>query len=210
MNFLMTFATHDQCFPSSCCHLFDPGRFFPSSWLFQISELTDMVDLYLLFRTAEFTGIRKNSLKEFAAVGHDELRKAINQNGFLLPLEGDAPKAGHKRFLVLATVNHHLQALSWSMLRLNGGFVLPCHLCDGRPVFACECFEQRCLRYPMQLVKPANIMSQEVVLYYPSVLRLILAQNAVVTLPYHLGPLCWFTSLHVKCTFLFNDFLWHS
>ena len=169
-----------------------------------------MMDLYFLFRATEFTPIGKDPLKEFAAVGHGELRMAINKNGFLLPFEGDAPKTGYERFLVLATVNNHLQALSWSMLRLHGGFVLPRHLGDGRPVFACEGFEQRCLRYPMQLVKPANILSQEVVLYYPSVLRLILAQNAVVTLPCHLGPLCWFTSLHVKCTFLFNDFLWHA
>src|SRR5256885_9931935 len=72
------------------------------------------------------------------------------------------------------TVNNHLQALSWSMLRLHGGFVLPRHLGDGRPVFACEGFEQRCLRYPVQRVEPAHILSQEIVLHYPWVLRLIL------------------------------------
>ncbi len=174
MNCLMTFPTHDQCFASSCCHLFDPCWFCSSSWLFQISELTDMMDLYFLFRATEFTPIGKYPLKEFAAVGHGELRMAINKNGFLLPFEGDAPKTGYERFLVLATVNNHLQALSWSMLRLNGGFVLPRHLGDGRPVFACEGFEQRCLRYPVQRVEPAHILSQEIVLHYPSVLRLIL------------------------------------
>ena len=115
MNGLLTFPTHDQCFASSCCHLFDPDRFFSSSWLFQISEFANMMDLYLLFRSAKFTFIGKDSLKEFAAVGHDELREAINKDGFLLALEGDATKAGHKRFLVLATLNNHLQALSWSL-----------------------------------------------------------------------------------------------
>src|SRR5712692_8834701 len=210
MDFLMAFPTHNQRFASSCCHLFDPCWFFSSSWLFQISELTDMVDLYFLFRATEFTRISKHSLEEFAAVGHGELRMAIHKNGFLLPLEGDAPKAGHQRFLVLATVNNHLQALSWPMLRLNGGFVLPCHLGDGRPVFACQGFEQRCLRYPVLRFEPSYFLSQEILLHYSSVLRLILAENAVIPLPYHLGPLCRFSTSHVQCTFLFNDFLWHS
>ena len=149
-------------------------------------------------------------LEQLAPVGHDELRKAINENGFVFPLEGNTPEVGHQRFLVVAALHNDLQALSRPMLRLNGGFVLPRHLCDGQPVFACQRFEQRCLRYPVQLVKPANVVGKEVVLHYPSVLRLILADNAVMTLPYHLGPLCWFTSPHVACTFLFNDFLWHS
>src|SRR5712692_11206645 len=204
MDFLMAFPTHNQRFASSCCHLFDPCWFFSSSWLFQISELTDMVNLYFLFRATEFTRISKHSLEEFPAVGHGELRMAIHKSGFLLPLEGDAPKAGHQRFLVLATVNNHLQALSWPMLRLNGRLVFPRHLGDGRPVFSRQCFEQRCLRYPMQLVEPAHIVSEQVVLHYPSVLRLILAHNAVITIPYHLGPLCWFASSHVEGTFSFN------
>ena len=94
MNGLMTFPTHDQCFASSCCHLFDPCWFCSSSWLFQISELTDMMDLYFLFRATEFTPIGKDPLKEFAAVGHGELRMAINKNGFLLPFEGGCPQNG--------------------------------------------------------------------------------------------------------------------
>ena len=42
MNCLMTFPTHDQYFASSCCHVFDPCWFCTSSWLFQISKLTDI------------------------------------------------------------------------------------------------------------------------------------------------------------------------
>src|SRR6266568_578722 len=62
MDFLMAFPTHNQRFASSCCHLFDPCWFFSSSWLFQISELTDMVDLYFLFRATEFTRTSKHFL----------------------------------------------------------------------------------------------------------------------------------------------------
>ena len=169
-----------------------------------------MMNLYLLSRAAEFTSVRQHPLEQLAPVGHDELRMAINKDSLMLSLERNPPKVSHQRFLVLTTLHDHLQALSWPMFRLNGGFVLPCHLCDGRAVFACQCFEQRCLRYPVQRVEPANIVSQEVVLDYPSVLRLILAENAVITLPYHVGPLGWLAPSHIECTFLFNDFLRHS
>src|SRR6266487_1906319 len=101
MYLLMAPTTHDQRFTSSCCHLFDPNRFFSSSWLFQISQLTDMMDLYSHFRSAEFTCIRKHSLEEFAPVGHDELRMAIHKNSILLPFEGKTPKMGHERSLVI-------------------------------------------------------------------------------------------------------------
>ena len=49
MDLLVACTTHDQGLASSGCHLFDPDRFLFPSWLFQISEFTDMVNLYLLF-----------------------------------------------------------------------------------------------------------------------------------------------------------------
>ncbi len=64
MDLLMALPTHDQGFASSGSHLFDPDRFLSPAWLLQISEFTDMVNLYLLFRAAEFTGIRKDSSNE--------------------------------------------------------------------------------------------------------------------------------------------------
>src|SRR5437870_2790566 len=108
MDLLLTFATDDQRFSSSCCHLFDPDRFFPSPWLFQICQLADMMNLYFLFRSAELTGIRKHALEQFAPVGHDELRKAINKDSIALPFEDNSPKLRHKRFLVLAALNNNL------------------------------------------------------------------------------------------------------
>ena len=97
-----------------------------------------MMDLYFLFRSAEFTFVRKDSLKQFAPVGHDELRMAIHKNGVLFPFEGKAPKLGHQRFLVVAWDNH-LQAFSWPMGRFDGDFVLFRHFRDRGPVFACQC-----------------------------------------------------------------------
>src|SRR5438105_11343287 len=99
------------------------------------------MDLYLLFRAAEFTGVRKDSLKEFAPVGHDELRKAIYKDRFWFSLERKPPKASHKRFLVLATVDHHLQAFLGSLCRFNGGFMPFCHLGDSRSMFSCQCLQ---------------------------------------------------------------------
>jgi hypothetical protein len=124
MDLLMAFAADNQRFSSSCCHLFNPDRLFSSPWLFQICQFADMMNLYFLFRSAEFTGIGKHTLKQFAPVGHDELRKAINKDRIALPFEDNSPKLRHKRFLAFAALDDNLQAFSWSMSRLDGGFVL--------------------------------------------------------------------------------------
>src|SRR5215470_6711580 len=137
MDFLVALPTDHQRFASSCCHLFDPYWFFSSSWLFQISELANMMDLDFLFRAAQFTCVRKDSLKQFAPVGHDELRKAVHQDRFGFSLERNTPKAGHKRFLVLATLDNDLQAFLRSICRFHGSFVLFGHLGDGGSMFAC-------------------------------------------------------------------------
>ena len=140
------------------------------------------MDLYFLFRVAEFTGVRKDSLNEFAAVGHNELREAINKDGFWFSLERDTPETGHQWFLVLATLDNHLQAFLRSICRCNGSFVSLCHLGDGGSMFACQCFQERCFCYPIQLAKPSHIVREEIVLNNPSVFCLILPENAVVTL----------------------------
>src|SRR6266700_876653 len=209
MDFLVALPTDHQRFASSCRHLFDPYWLFSSSWLFQISELANMMDLCFLFRSAEFTFVGKDSLKEFTPVGHDELRMAIHKHSVLFPFEGKTPKLGHQRFLVVARDNH-LQAFSWPMGRFDGDFVLFRHFRDRGPVFARKCLEQRCFRYPVQFVEPVNVMSQEIVLNHSPVLRLILADNAVITVTKEVGSLCWFTTPYVECTFLFNDFFWHT
>ena len=142
MNFLMTFPTHDQCFPSSCCHLFDPGRFFPSSWLFQISELTDMVDLYLLFRSAKFALIRKDSFEEFTPVRHQELGLMVYQNCVRLPFQRETPKLGNERLFIVPSLDHDLEALPWAVGRLGRCLVLACHCSDRGLVFARQCFQE--------------------------------------------------------------------
>src|SRR5258708_6934173 len=166
--------------------------------------------LSFLFRAAEFTCVCKDSLKEFAPVGHDELRKAINKNGFWFSLERDTPKTGHKWFLVLAPLDNHLQAFLRSICRFNGRFVSLCHLGDGRSMFACQCLQKRCFCYPIQLAKPSHIVREEIVLNNPSVFTLIFPDNAVVTITNQGCSLRWLASSHVHCTFLFNDCPGHS
>ena len=93
-----------------------------------------MMDLYFLLRSAEFTCICKDSLKEFAPVGHNELRMAIHKDDVLFPFERKTPKPGHQRFLVVAWDNH-LQAFSRPMSRFDGDFVLFRHFRDRGPAF---------------------------------------------------------------------------
>ena len=101
-----------------------------------------MMNLYVLSRAAEFTRIRSHPLEQFAPVGHDELRKAINQDSLVLSLEGNTSEVRHQWLCVVATLDNHLQAFPWPMNRFDGGFVLFRHLRDCRPVFARECFQQ--------------------------------------------------------------------
>src|SRR5712692_2834542 len=108
MNFFVALAAHYQGFASSCCHLFDPYRFFSSSWLFQIGQLADMMNFYFLFRSAEFAGVRQHPLEQFAPVGHDELRESVNKDGILFPLERN-PSEVRDKWLLVVSLHHDLQ-----------------------------------------------------------------------------------------------------
>ncbi len=86
MNVFVALATDDKRFAPSRSHLLHPLRLFLSSWFLQICQFANMVNFYVFFRAAKFTGIRKNSLKEFTSVFHEKLRLSINENCILLPL----------------------------------------------------------------------------------------------------------------------------
>ena len=68
-----------------------------------------MMNLYFLLRAAEFTGMRSHPLEQFAPIGHDELGKVINQDGLLVPLEGNTCEVRHQGLFVVAALDHHLQ-----------------------------------------------------------------------------------------------------
>jgi hypothetical protein len=68
--------------------------------------------------------IRKNSLEEFASVGHEELWSMIDQNCFSPSFQGNASKLGHERFLPTISMDHHLETFSWAISCLGCGFVL--------------------------------------------------------------------------------------
>lgn len=89
MNIFMALTTDDQCLASSDCHLFGPCRFFFPPWLLKICQFADVMNLYLLSRSAEFALIRQNSFEEFAPVRHEKLGSMINQDGVLLSFKGD-------------------------------------------------------------------------------------------------------------------------
>jgi hypothetical protein len=80
MNSFMTRTTYDKRLTPPCCHLFHPCRFVFSPWFLQIRQFANMMNLYFLFGTAEFAGICEDSLKEFASVSHEELRRMIDED----------------------------------------------------------------------------------------------------------------------------------
>ncbi len=95
-----------------------------------------MVHLYLLFRSAEFTLVRKDSFEEFTPVRHKELWLMVYQDCILLPLQRDTPKLSHERFLVIPSLDHDLEALPWTVGRLGCCFVLACHRSNRGLMFA--------------------------------------------------------------------------
>ncbi len=86
-----------------------------------------MVDLYFFLRSAEFTRVSESSLEQFAPIRHRELGLMINKDRVLLSFEGDTTKLSNEWLLVAASLNHDLEARSWTMGRLCRRFVLVCH-----------------------------------------------------------------------------------
>src|SRR5260370_29765667 len=142
MDRFMAFPTHHERFASSSYHLFDPFRSLFSSWLLEINELANMVDLYFFFRSAEFTFVSKDSLKQFAPISHRELRLTINKDCVLLPFQRDTTELCHEWLLAAASLNHYLEAPSWAIGRLRRSFILACHCCNRGFMLPCQCFEQ--------------------------------------------------------------------
>src|SRR6266516_4158387 len=77
-------------------------------------------------------------------------------------------------------------------------------------MFACQGFEERRFCYPFYFPEQTDILGQEIVLNNASILRLVLADNRIVAIIKELGSLRRFSSLHVECTFLFNDLHWNA
>lgn len=124
MDRFMAFPTHYKRFASSGYHLFDPLRFLFSPQLLEIREFANMVNFYFFFRSAEFTRVSENALKQFAPIGHCQLGLTIHKDRVLLAFERDTAKLRNEWLFVAASLNHDFEALSWTMGRFCRRFVL--------------------------------------------------------------------------------------
>lgn len=81
MDGRMTGATDNQSFPAAGSHDLHPRRFLGPPFDPQVGELADVVDLAVVPRSAEFTGIRPESLKQRAAAIRDDLGREVGEDG---------------------------------------------------------------------------------------------------------------------------------
>ena|SRR5450759_1722291 len=111
MNALMATSANDQRFSPSFCHSLYPKRLLFPSFLIQVSQLPNVMNLYVRARATEFTGVRKKSFDEFVAVMASHLREGRIEVGddcpFLSP-ERYAPETSNERLLSIFSCDDDL------------------------------------------------------------------------------------------------------
>jgi len=93
------------------------------------------------------------------------------------------------------------------MPRLHRRPVLPPDLGGGRPVFACQRFEQGGQHHPVQAMEPGDVLRQQVVVHQATVSRLIHGDDGVVAVVDQLPPVDRLAFLAVLPTVPIQDLL---
>ena len=157
MNALMATSANDQGFSLSLCHSLYPQRFLFSSSPVQVSQLPNVMNLYVRARATEFTGVREKSFDEFVAVMASQLREGRIEVGddylFLSP-ERYAPKTSNERLLSIFSLDDNLSADQCSIRCLRCRSVSLGHDFQACPMLPRQCSQQGSLHNPMELVKP--------------------------------------------------------
>src|SRR5438132_347993 len=99
MDGVMAGAANDQCLPPSCGHDLDPDGFLSSPRLSQVCEFTDVVDLTVLPRSADLTGVREEPFNQLVAICLQIDGAVVDEDGLLLASERYASKPRDQWFL---------------------------------------------------------------------------------------------------------------
>ena len=96
MNFLVAFLADDQSFAMTHRHPLHPLRLLLPPGLIQISQLANVVDFAVQFRSAKLTFFGQQSLNQFTAQTVVDLRRAVVHHGVFLSPQFDSPKPRHQ------------------------------------------------------------------------------------------------------------------
>lgn len=159
------FADHEG-FASTFSHQVYPRGPFRPSWLVEISEFADVVDLQSDPPFAELALSGEEPVDQLVASngGHDRLE--IGDDGSALSLERYPAEAGDQRLPASVSLHGDLKAGPGSVGGVDAGLVLTGHLPDGGLVLRGQGLEHRCLQDPAQPAQAEHVLGEEVVQGY--------------------------------------------
>lgn len=149
MDVLMAcFADHEG-FASTFSHQVYPRGPFRPSWLVEISEFADVVDLQSDPPFAELALSGEEPVDQLVASngGHDRLE--IGDDGSALSLERYPAEAGDQGLPASVSLHGDLKAGPGSVRGVDAGLVLTGHLHDGGLVLGGQGLEHRCRHDPL-------------------------------------------------------------
>ncbi len=157
-------AADDQGLAPSLGHEFHPGGFLPPSWLVEVCELADVVDLKARRALAEFAAPGEEPVDQLVPPGAGHDGPLVGEGGCAHSPEGYPAEAGGQWLPAPVALDDHLQALARPGGGGDDGPVFPGHLADRRAVLARQRLEQRGLHDPVQPGEPMDVPGQQVVL----------------------------------------------
>src|SRR5439155_9960371 len=149
-----------------------PERFFTPPWLIHVRELSDMMDFYIINRTAALTSVGLQSFDQLRPSYEGRFDRSLVDQGCLPDVsEGDTPEPCDQRIFALAFDNygeafHHRPRGCHRSI-----FIEPCHLRGRGVVLSRQCPEERIPHVPPEAPQPSHVMGKHVVLHDPSVFR---------------------------------------
>ena len=136
VDVLVAAAADDQGLASSLGHEVHPGGFLPSSWLVQVCELADVVDLKALRVLAEFAAPGEEPVYQLVPLGAGHDGPLVGEGGCAHSPERYSAKTGDQWLPAPVALDGQLQALARPGGGIDDGLVLPGHLPDRRAVLA--------------------------------------------------------------------------
>src|SRR5438105_4618466 len=115
---VMAVPAHHQGLPLARGHLADPGWWLAFPRSAKIPQLPDVVDLDLLLRAAELTGLGQESFAQFGASALLPLGRLVFENCLHIASEGDGSPLRYQRLLACA-LDHHPEDLASSVWSID-------------------------------------------------------------------------------------------
>ena len=119
-----TATDHEGLSPPGCHDLYPHGSFTLALDV-QVAKRTDVMDLDVHRRPAQFALVREEPLEQLTAFHHVAPGLSVDEDGLSLSLQRYATELRHQWTLAVAPLNHDLEASPFPMLGLHGALVAP-------------------------------------------------------------------------------------